>query len=48
MSQSQFSNNSMDTVVTSINEVVNDAAGKRFAAKIRKKNENHHRNSRHK
>ena len=48
MSQSQFSNNSIDTVVTSINEVVNDAARKCFATKNCKKNKNHHRNSRRK
>ena len=48
ISQSQFSNNSIDTVVTSINEVVNDAARKCFATKNSKKNKNHHKNSRHK
>ena len=37
MSQSHFSNNSIDTVVTSINEVVNDAARKCFATKNCKK-----------
>ena len=45
MSQSQFSKNSIDTVVTSINEVVNDAARKCFATKNCNKNKNHHRNS---
>ena len=48
MSRSQFSNNSIDTVVTSINEVVNDAARKCFATKNCKNNKNHHRNSRRK
>ena len=48
MSQNQFSNNSIDTVVASINEVVNDAARKCFATKNCKNNKNHHRNSRHK
>ena len=48
MSQSQFSNNSIDTAVTSINEVLNDAARRCFATKNCKKNKNHHRNSRHK
>ena len=48
MSQSQFSNDSIDTVVTSINEVVNDAARKCFSTKNCKKNKNHNRNSRHK
>ena len=48
MSQSQFSNNSIDTVVASINEVVNDAARKCFATKNCKKNKNRHINSRHK
>ena len=38
MNQSQFSNNSIDTVVTSITEVVNDAARKCFATKNCKKN----------
>ena len=38
MNQSQFSNNSIDTVVTSITEVVNDAARKCFATKNYKKN----------
>ena len=47
MSQSQFSNNSIDTVVASINEVVNDAARKCFATKNCKNNKNH-RNSGHK
>ena len=47
MSQSQFSNNCIDTVVTSINEVVHDAARKCFAIKNCKKNKNHYRNSRH-
>ena len=37
MGQSQFSNNSIGTVVTSINEVVNDAARKCFATKNHKK-----------
>ena len=40
MSQSQVSNNSFDTVVTSINEAVNDAARKCFATKNCKKNKN--------
>ena len=48
MSQSQFSNNYIGTVVTSINEDVNDAPRKCFATKNCKKNKNHHRNSRHK
>ena len=48
MSQSQFSNNFIDTVVASINEVVNDASRKCFATKNCKKNKYHHRSSRHK
>ena len=48
MSQTKYSNKSIDTVVTSINEVVNGAARKCFATKNCKKNKNYHRNSRHK